>query len=216
MNPQKKSLRVGITAILCALLIRLGTSGLADPLWEFLHSADAAALLIRLETGVDLREPEEPGLSLARLDFAPESPGPQLPENRLPSFQDAPPVEISYGCRYRPDLPALLNKPLSWNLRGETPTVLIYHTHATESYRKFLQDYQETVPFRTLDPHYNVVSIGARVAEILEEAGIPVIHDQQIHDYPSYNSAYYSSRQTAQAILKENPGILLALDIHRF
>ena len=53
------------------------------------------------------------------------------------------------------------------------------------------------------------------VTELLEEAGISVIHDREVHDYPSYNTSYMHSRLAAQKILKENPSIQLVLDIHR-
>lgn len=112
------------------------------------------------------------------------------------------------------DTLALLQEPLEWNLKGEQPTVLILHTHASESYEK-QGAYTETVPYRTLDKRYNMVSIGVRVAEILEAGGIRVIHDETIHDYPSYNEAYENSRQTVETYLSENPEIVLILDLHR-
>ena len=60
-----------------------------------------------------------------------------------------------------------------------------------------------------------MLCIGSRVAEILEQQGIGVIHDTTLHDYPSYNGSYGRSRETAEKILAENPGIRLILDLHR-
>ena len=121
-------------------------------------------------------------------------------------------MEVHYSCNYRPPLEALLLSPLSWDLRGNPPKVLLLHTHTTEGYTG---EYKETEPFRTLDEKHNMLSIGDEVARILEEAGIGVIHDRTVHDYPSYNDSYENARQTIQRHLEENPDICLVLDIHR-
>ena len=54
-----------------------------------------------------------------------------------------------------------------------------------------------------------------RVAQLLEAGGIRVIHDQTLHDYPAYNSAYGNARQAIEDTLAENPEICLVLDLHR-
>lgn len=114
-----------------------------------------------------------------------------------------------------PDLTALLISPLEWSLTGEEPTVLIVHTHTTESYDPAGADYVQTAAYRTLDEEYNMLAMGDEVARLLEEGGIRVIHDRAFHDYPSYNSAYADARKSIQTILAENPGIQLVLDLHR-
>ena len=57
--------------------------------------------------------------------------------------------------------------------------------------------------------------VGDAIAAQLEAAGIGVVHDTTIHDYPSYNGSYERSRQTVQAQLKAHPSIKVVLDIHR-
>ena len=220
MDARKKSLRVGITAILCAFVFRFFSPGTWIPVAEFLTRPETVAFLTYPETGC--RVQFSPGGDIlpekipdARLTFSPESPGPVLPETVIPVFSDASVISMYYGCNYRPDVDLLLQKPLSWDLQTGAPTVLIYHTHTTESYRKFGQTYEETAAYRTLDPHYNIVSIGDRVTELLEEAGISVIHDTEVHDYPSYNTSYMHSRLAVQKLLKENPSLQLVLDLHR-
>ena len=42
-----------------------------------------------------------------------------------------------------------------------------------------------------------------------------MIHDKTLYDYPSYNAAYQRSLEGVTAILKENPSIVLLLDVHR-
>ena len=73
----------------------------------------------------------------------------------------------------------------------------------------------ESSAYRTLAEDYNMVSIGARVAELLEEGGVKVIHDRQLHDYPDYNTSYNSSRASIQDYLDAYPSIELVLDLHR-
>ena len=96
------------------------------------------------------------------------------------------------------------------------PQVLIMHTHATESYEPYERDfYDSSFNSRTTDKQMNMVAVGDAIAEQLEAAGIGVIHDTTMHDYPSYNGSYDRSRETIQAILDEYPSIKIVLDIHR-
>jgi stage II sporulation protein P len=105
---------------------------------------------------------------------------------------------------------------LQWQLSDGQPAVLIVHTHGSESYTKELgQTYQETAQYRTLDEHYNMVAVGDLLEQLLEHAGIRVIHDRQLHDYPSYTSSYNNSRKSVQEYLQEYPSIRLVLDLHR-
>lgn len=60
-----------------------------------------------------------------------------------------------------------------------------------------------------------MLSIGDAVGEILENGGIGVIHDRTLHDHPSYNDAYHSSRKSVQQYLQQYPSIRLILDLHR-
>ena len=139
------------------------------------------------------------------------------PAAAVPVFSaaDADGVEL-YGTNITADPGDLLEKPLQWDLTGDGPTVLIYHSHATESYTPSPgEDYAESSAFRTLSEDYNMVSIGSRVAELLEAGGVGVIHDRQLHDYPSYNTSYNSSRESIQEYLEQYPTIRLMLDLHR-
>lgn len=137
------------------------------------------------------------------------------PEPSLPAFDPETEIEIQNTSGKAPDIPALLTAPLEWTLADSNPTVLILHSHTSESYEQGSLSYQETAAYRTLDEGYNMLAVGDRVAQRLEEAGIGVIHDREFHDYPSYNSAYTSARKAIQAELKDNDSILLVLDLHR-
>lgn len=203
MDLRQRTRRFSASVVLCACILRLGLAGLPALLFP-----------IYSETGQDVR-------FSASLEDLPwhfrESPAPWIPEAKLPEFsaEDLQRVSMDYDCALRPDLEELLKMPLDWNLKGAEPAVLILHTHTTESYAKGTDDYTESASYRTLEEAHNMLSIGQTVAEILTEAGITVIHDRQIHDYPSYNGSYVHSRSSTEKILEENPGICLILDLHR-
>ncbi len=104
---------------------------------------------------------------------------------------------------------------ISIEKNGE-PQILIMHTHTTESYEPYERDfYDSSFISRTTDERMNMVAVGEAIAVQLEEAGIGVIHNTVMHDYPSYNGSYDRSRETVQSILKEYPSIKIVLDIHR-
>jgi stage II sporulation protein P len=60
-----------------------------------------------------------------------------------------------------------------------------------------------------------MIALGELVAEILESAGIGVIQDTTLHDYPSYNGSYSHAAASTKAYLEEHPTIELILDLHR-
>ncbi len=212
MDPEKRSLQVGTAALVCAVLLRLCSSGpLAAAIDTFGRQNMASALLF-LETGRIVRavEPEEPPAASETTQ------PPTEPEATQPAFspEDAELVEVNSFCGYMLDVETMLQTPLTWDLYGEEPTVLILHTHTTESYTK-TEDYQECAPYHTLDEGYNVVSVGEVISEKLQERGISVLHDKTVHDEPSYNNAYEYARETVEAYMEKYPSIQLVLDIHR-
>lgn len=95
------------------------------------------------------------------------------------------------------------------------PTVLIYHTHTTESYMPGGDRFDPRYPNRSVDSTRNMVSVGDAICEALAERGISVVHDCTIHDNPEYVGAYNRSAETILKNLKEYPSIKIVLDIHR-
>ena len=219
MDLQQRTRRFGAAVILCALCLRLWEAGVPGRILDFLAQPNMTAFLIYLETGRDVR------FSASDETFSPffrESPPPWIPETNPPpeekpafSGEDASLVTLSNSSRKQPDIPALLAKPLTWELGQEVPTVLILHTHTTESYTKTQETYLETSPYRTLDENYNMLSIGAHVAQLLEDAGIRVIRDETLHDYPSYNGSYVHARNRLAELLEQYPSVKMVLDLHR-
>lgn len=215
MDTHQRALRIGAGVILAALLLRLGTSGFFDPIVKLLQNEDLCSILLYLETGRIVRF--SPSLE-ENENFAGESPPPSVSvRQEIPVFSpsDAAGVKIWNNAGIEPDVEALLTRELSWDLTGNSPAVLILHTHATESYTKDGQTYQETSAYRTLDENYNMLSIGQQVADLLTQAGISVIHDRTLHDYPSYNGSYTDARRSISEYLQKNPSICLILDLHR-
>ena len=98
----------------------------------------------------------------------------------------------------------------------EGPQVLIVHTHGSEAYTMPPgEEYEASSECRTTDCNYNVVRVGDEIAAALEEAGISVIHDATLHDYPQYSGAYDRSLATINSYLEQYPSISFVLDIHR-
>lgn len=99
---------------------------------------------------------------------------------------------------------------------GDGPKVLIVHTHGSEAYTMPPgQEYEPSGESRTLDCSLNVVRVGDELAQTLEDAGISVLHDPTLHDYPEYSGAYGRSLDTVEKAMAENPSISIVLDIHR-
>lgn len=95
------------------------------------------------------------------------------------------------------------------------PTILVYHSHTTESYT--LLDagyYTESFDLRSDDIDKNMVRVGDELCEYLEKMGFGVIHDTAIHD-ENYTDAYASSRKSIEEYLEKYPSIEITIDVHR-
>lgn len=117
---------------------------------------------------------------------------------------------------YSLNIEELLNQKADLKVSDPSqPTVLIYHSHSTECYT--LLDagyYTESTDSKTKDITRNMVRVGDEICRILEERGIGVIHDREIHD-TSYNAAYDSSRKSVVEYLEKYPSIEITIDVHR-
>ncbi|MBQ8868704.1 MAG: stage II sporulation protein P [Oscillospiraceae bacterium] len=114
------------------------------------------------------------------------------------------------------EIQKILKQTPEIKLTDGQPQVLIYHTHSTESYE--LEDlgyYISGSSARTVDEKYNMLRVGDEIVKELEAAGIEVIHDRSLYDYPSYNGAYNRSAATVKKYLEKYPSITVTLDIHR-
>ena len=237
MELKRKHWRAGMIILVCAVFLRLFGGGLMGLIVDLLTSPEAVSLMLYLETGRIIR-PAEPETVIqfgavteatekTEATEATQTPAPpadttptptqvQMSEETAAVFapEDAQLVQVNSVCGYEADVNSYLNKTLSWDLKQDGPTVLILHSHGTESYTK-TEDYPEHTPYRTRDVGHNVVSVGDRLVQILEAGGIHVIHDRVMHDDPSYNDAYGNARASIAHILDKYPSIRLVLDLHR-
>ena len=97
-----------------------------------------------------------------------------------------------------------------------TDEIAIYTTHTSESYSSS-QNY--TIPYssaaRSLDGNYNMLNIATKFARNLNSKGINTVCSLNPHDYGEYNSAYSNSRNTLSEIIRDNPNVKIAIDVHR-
>lgn len=114
------------------------------------------------------------------------------------------------------DIQSAIAKPVSLTVENKAePTVLIFHTHTTESYEMLNKGwYTADYVTRSDDPSRNMVRVGTALCEELEKMGIGVIHDTQIHD-AKYTGAYDRSRASIEKIMQEHPSIKVVIDVHR-
>ena len=117
---------------------------------------------------------------------------------------------------YKLDIQSLLKEKVDLQLtKKEEPTILVYHSHTTESYT--LLDagyYTASLDVRSSDTARNMVRVGDELVAYLEKAGFTVVHDRTIHD-KSYNAAYDSSREAMKKYLEQYPTIQVTIDVHR-
>lgn len=103
---------------------------------------------------------------------------------------------------------ALLRKELHFPVTEE-PCVLIIHTHGSEAYR-------DQEGYRCEDPEQNVIRVGREIADSLNAAGIPTIHDTTAHDLTDgYDRAYEQTEEAIEAYLDKYPTIRMVIDVHR-
>ncbi len=94
-------------------------------------------------------------------------------------------------------------------LEKNSPLVVIYHTHTTESFRPTSgKDFTE-------DLNLTVVRVAQELAQSLEnDYGARVVHNKEIHDIPR-SRAYHEAVDTVKSLAKNYPEAALIIDLHR-
>lgn len=105
--------------------------------------------------------------------------------------------------------------PSFGSLDSEQPSVLIYHTHTSESFLPYGDSFDADYPNRSGDPSRNMTAVGDAICESLSERGISSVHDCTVYDAPMFTGAYYRSADGMTKILEKYPSIKIVLDIHR-
>ena len=131
------------------------------------------------------------------------------PSETLPSLAPDPTlVDIDNRCGAVFGEQELFELPQSFTVTRE-PCVLIVHTHGSEAYKG-------TTGYRSTDPEENMVSIGRELARVLNDLGIPTIHDTTLHDETlGYDQAYSQAAKAISAKLEQYPTIQMVIDVHR-
>ncbi len=103
----------------------------------------------------------------------------------------------------------LLGTDVRLTKNPDVPQILIYHTHASETY----------ADYGPVNPDASVVGAGAYLAELLKQRGWNVIHDTTVYDRKEgkleRSRAYTYALEGVQGILQEHPTIEVVLDLHR-
>lgn len=218
-----RNLRMWMAFAVTAAALRLWGGSLTAPIQAFFAKPEVASFLLYLETGRVVHASGE----LTQTAAPTETPHPAettaaVTEATEPektpvvlSAGDAETIDIRNSSGLTVDAEALLLTELAWDLTDGN-RVLIFHTHATESYTPTAENpYQESSYYRTLETEDNMVRIGQRLTELLRQEGIGVVHETTFHDYPSYTGSYANARKTLKKHLEQTPGLCLLLDIHR-
>ena len=100
--------------------------------------------------------------------------------------------------------------PATADIDYSKPVVIIYHTHATESYQPVSDG-----NFHSLSEYGTVREVGDALTAELEAKGIQVIHNKTVHDSPSYNQSYTRSLETVQSLMGKYKSAKVIIDLHR-
>ncbi len=120
-------------------------------------------------------------------------------------------VKIKNETKYK-----LTKEILTPNINIKTENILIFHTHASESYTSSEKyTYKATGNFRTTDKNYSVIRVGRELDKQLQSYGYKVTHNETLHDYPSYSGSYDNSLKTVTSILQKNKDTDIVIDLHR-
>ncbi len=125
-------------------------------------------------------------------------------------------LKIKNETPYSIDTEALLKRTSDIYISEDMPSVLIVHTHGTESYTQSEKyHYSDKDSARCEDKRYNVVRVGEELASELASRGYNVIHDKSLNDTPSYNNSYNKTLSVIEGYLEKYPSIQCVLDVHR-
>lgn len=109
-----------------------------------------------------------------------------------------------------------LREPFDAELAADAPQILILHSHGSEAYTPVPgTEVVWSGENRTTDFRYSVVRAGDEMASVFAGAGISVLHDRTLYDYPNYTGSYDRSLAAINSYLAQYPSIRFILDVHR-
>src|SRR5699024_9485045 len=142
---QRKSRRYGAAMVALSLCLRLGIflgldAKAAAMLSQAARQEEFAAWMLYLETGKRAAPEEETQpvyvleLTRAQEEEEEEAEVPDLHASLPATLVGAEAIAVTGGCTYTYDKAALLAQPSTLDFSADEPTILILHTHASESY----------------------------------------------------------------------------------
>lgn len=190
------------------------------------HSPGFLSCMTALEFGVRAEDAEVyvPRTAAAARDENAEEPQSEsvyvpVQENTAPvlsASDKAATLTINNDTDYEVDVAACLAEDTHIRAEGDGPQVLVFHTHASESYTPDAAfPYTPTEFERTTDTRYNVVRVGDELCSALEERGIETLHLRSLFDTPTYAGSYDRSLAAVEQALAEYPSIKVVIDLHR-
>ena len=120
-------------------------------------------------------------------------------EENIPTLSKDETVSAQYSA-YKNDI----------RLTKQNPTMLIYHTHAGETY----SDSPEG-NYHSKNKEKSVIEVGTLLTEQLSKKGWGIAHSIKYHDYPDFTKSYISSLETVTSMLNNYKNINIAIDLHR-
>ena len=222
---------LGGTVFLLTAYFRVETLFTGDTAVQVLGELAGGADMIQAERIVPPSVSDEPGTALpplvglstvpaneaetGRAGYAPDTTE-RITEDLSSRAKDG--LGLINETPYTPDLGALAEAPLP--IRGQrelaerygadAPLCLILHTHGTEGYLD-----SAGTGFHTADKEKSVIRLGAEMAAVLTENGIPTIHCDTAFDENRFDSAYYNASLWIRETLAQYPSIRYIFDIHR-
>lgn len=222
MDIDKRTLRNGALVILAAVLLRILCSCTMGGFLDVFAQPELASYLAGSDDGKTIGVNDLTNQGNPPVDVTTEpTTGTTEPADPVAGLNiteaDSAYVQIKYSCSREPNIPALLNESLKWDLTGEEPSVLIIHTHGTEAYTptEGMEYEEDGGDYRTTNEKVNMISIGDELTRLLQAAGINVIHDREYYDFPDYEASYDICRVALEEHLKKTPSIQLVIDLHR-
>lgn len=129
--------------------------------------------------------------------------------DRLDEYENLIFIKESNGISSIENIPEPLNIE-KVKVDKEKPYILMYHTHATESFLA-----EDKTLYYNEDTSKNMINIGEVMTKVLEAKGHKVDHVTIKHDRPSFNQSYTRSKNTINKKKNENDNLKIFLDLHR-
>ena len=232
MSAIKKATFFLLGLLLAGLLAGLTVSPRARAVIKTWYTSKPSAVHLPVQTSLESHSGKQAISRVQALLVSPspapaaeptDMPGEAGPESPLPPDSEAVlettitgGLTIKNQTDFNVDIQAILDAGTPIRLPAHGIQILIIHTHSSEAYTQAgLDRYAPSDTCRTEDPAYNIIRVGDELTKIFEAAGLTVLHDTGVYDYPSYTGSYSRSGAAVASILTEHPEIAVVIDMHR-